>query len=105
MPRVSTYSAVQICEATTQSRWPVREVARQIDSGLFERVVLNPPKISTALGELHPAAASQFKDADHLEFLTLPSARTCRAPAPCRHRDDCSTAVMVRITEKFLMIG
>jgi predicted nuclease of restriction endonuclease-like (RecB) superfamily len=29
-------------------RWQVREVARQIDAGLFERAVLNPPKLSTA---------------------------------------------------------
>ena len=32
-----------------QQRWQVREVARQIDTGLFERVVLDPPKLSTAL--------------------------------------------------------
>ncbi len=56
-----------------QNHWPVREVARQIDSALFERAVLNPPKLSTALRELHPAAASHFKDAYHLEFLALPS--------------------------------
>ena len=57
----------------TQNRWPVREVARQIDSALFERAVLSPPKLSTALRELHPAAASHFKDAYLLEFLALPS--------------------------------
>jgi hypothetical protein len=28
-----------------QPRWPVREVARQIDTGMFERAVLNPPKL------------------------------------------------------------
>jgi len=38
----------------TQNRWPVRELARQIDSALLERCVLNPPKLSTALRELHP---------------------------------------------------
>jgi predicted nuclease of restriction endonuclease-like (RecB) superfamily len=57
----------------TQNRWPVREVARQIDRALFERAVLSPPKLSTALRELHPAAASHFKDAYLLEFLALPS--------------------------------
>ena len=31
------------------------------------------PKLSTALRELHPAAASHFRDAYHLEFLALPS--------------------------------
>ena len=56
-----------------QNHWPVREVARQIDGALFERAVLNPPKLSTALRELHPAAAGHFRDAYHLEFLALPS--------------------------------
>ncbi len=55
-----------------QQRWPVREVARQIDSALFERVVLNPPKLSTALRELHPGAESLFRDAYVVEFLNLP---------------------------------
>jgi predicted nuclease of restriction endonuclease-like (RecB) superfamily len=32
-----------------QNRWSVREVARQIDSALFERAILNPPKLSSAL--------------------------------------------------------
>lgn len=57
----------------TRNRWPVREVARQLDAALFERTVLSPPKLSTALRELHPAAASHFKDAYLLEFLALPS--------------------------------
>ena len=57
----------------TQNRWPVREVARQIDSALFERTVLNPPKLSTALRELHPQADDFFKDTYLLEFLGLPS--------------------------------
>ena len=56
----------------TKNRWPVREVARRIDSGLFEQAVLNPPRLSTALREMHPQAASQFKDAYLLEFLGLP---------------------------------
>lgn len=56
-----------------QQRWSVREVARQIDSGLFERAVLDPPKVSTALRELHPRAEREFKDAYLLEFLSLPT--------------------------------
>ena len=56
-----------------QQRWPVREVARQIDSARFERAVLNPPKLSTALRELHPGAEKVFRDAYLLEFLDLPS--------------------------------
>lgn len=56
----------------TQHHWPVREVARQIESALFERVVLSPPKLSTVLRELHPAASSHFKDTYLFEFLSLP---------------------------------
>ena len=56
----------------TQHKWPVREVARQIDGGLFERAVLNPPKLSTALREMQPNTEQHFKDAYLLEFLALP---------------------------------
>lgn len=55
-----------------QQRWSVREVSRQIDSGLFERALLDPPKVSTALRELHPDAVQEFKDAYLLDFLSLP---------------------------------
>lgn len=56
----------------TQERWSVRELARQIDGGLFERAVLNPPKVSAALRELHPGASTVFRDAYLVEFLDLP---------------------------------
>ena len=55
-----------------QQRWQVREVARQIDTGLFQRAVLNPPKISTALRDLQPQAEQYIRDAYQLEFLALP---------------------------------
>ena len=55
-----------------QQRWQVREVVRQIDTGLFERAVLNPPKLSTALRDMQPQADQQFRDAYQLEFLALP---------------------------------
>ena len=58
--------------AATNNGWPVREVARQIDGALFERVVLRPPKLSTALREVHPTAEREFKDAYLVEFLALP---------------------------------
>jgi predicted nuclease of restriction endonuclease-like (RecB) superfamily len=57
---------------TAQQGWQVREVARQIDSGLFERAVLHPPKVSKALRELEPHAERHFKDAYVLDFLALP---------------------------------
>jgi predicted nuclease of restriction endonuclease-like (RecB) superfamily len=57
---------------TIQQRWPVREVARQIDGALFERAVLNPPKVSTLLRQLHPDAEAVFRDTYLVEFLELP---------------------------------
>jgi len=56
----------------TGQRWSVREVARQIDGGMFERAVLSPPKVSAALREVHPAAEAIFRDAYFVEFLDLP---------------------------------
>ena len=60
----------------TRERWRVREVARQIDGGLFERAVLNPPQLSTMLRERHPDAATVFQDAYLFEFLDLPAVHT-----------------------------
>lgn len=55
-----------------QNRWQVREVARQIDSQLFIRSALTPPKISTKLKEDYANADSVFKDSYFLEFLGIP---------------------------------
>jgi len=57
-------------------QWSVREVARQVDGALFERAILSPPKLSTALRELHPGAESLFRDAYLVEFLDLPPAHS-----------------------------
>ena len=56
----------------TKNRWTVRELARQIDSALFVRAMMAPPKLSTALRELHPDAAQAFKDAYFVEFVDVP---------------------------------
>src|SRR5581483_3531557 len=53
-------------------RWSSRELERQLAGGLFERVVLSPTKLSAPLRELHPDAASVFKDSYLVEFLDLP---------------------------------
>jgi predicted nuclease of restriction endonuclease-like (RecB) superfamily len=55
-----------------QQRWSFRELSRQMDGALFERAVLNPPKVSAALKEQHPAAEAVFRDAYLVEFLDLP---------------------------------
>ena len=59
-----------------QERWSSRELERQINSALFERVVLSPAKLSAPLRELHPDAASIFKDAYLVEFADLPPEHT-----------------------------
>ena len=43
-----------------------------MDGRRFERTILNPPKVSTVLRQLHPAAETIFKDTYLLDFLELP---------------------------------
>ncbi len=65
---------------TAQQRRQLREVARQIDGGLFERAALNLPRLSTALREMQPPAEPRFHDegelqpaAIHKEYLSVRS--------------------------------
>ena len=67
------FGAAVFLWVASRNRWQVREVARQMNAGLFERSVFNPPKLSTALRELHPQAAEFFKNVYTLEFLGLPA--------------------------------
>jgi predicted nuclease of restriction endonuclease-like (RecB) superfamily len=55
-----------------QEKWSSRELERQLAGALFERAVLNPPKVSNALRALHPGAEAVFRDAYLVEFLDLP---------------------------------
>ena len=57
---------------TVREQWSYRQLERQIDSALFERVVLSPAKLSAPLRVLHPQAPDIFKDAYVVEFLQLP---------------------------------
>jgi predicted nuclease of restriction endonuclease-like (RecB) superfamily len=60
-----------------QERWSKRELERQFRLGAFERAVLDPPKLSVALREMHGSvAAGAFKDAYAVEFLNLPAGHT-----------------------------
>jgi predicted nuclease of restriction endonuclease-like (RecB) superfamily len=54
-----------------QERWSKRELERQFDAALFERVVLNPPKVSPVVRKSHPEALSIIRDAYSVEFLGL----------------------------------
>ena len=55
-----------------KEKWSSRELERQLDGRLFERTVTRPPKVSAVLRQLHPAAATIFKDTYLLDFLELP---------------------------------
>lgn len=57
-----------------QEKWSSRELERQYDTALFERVVLSPAKVSPRVTQTHPNAASVFKDSYLVEFLDLPAA-------------------------------
>lgn len=50
-----------------------RELERQLDSSLFERVILSNEKLSPAVREIHPNITEVFKDNYVLDFLTLPT--------------------------------
>lgn len=55
-----------------KERWSSRELERQFDSALFERVVISPPKVSAVLTQTQPEAMNVFKDSYMVEFLGLP---------------------------------
>jgi predicted nuclease of restriction endonuclease-like (RecB) superfamily len=57
--------------AAIQNRWSVREVARQINGGLFERTIFEPPHVSSQLIRSYPQASELFRDTYFLEFLDL----------------------------------
>jgi predicted nuclease of restriction endonuclease-like (RecB) superfamily len=57
---------------SVQEKWSSRNLERQLAGALFERAVLNPPKVSTALREMHPDAEAVFRDAYLVDFLDLP---------------------------------
>lgn len=54
-----------------QEKWGKRELERQIEGALFERVVLSPPKVSPVVTHMYPDALNVFKDSYLLEFLEL----------------------------------
>jgi predicted nuclease of restriction endonuclease-like (RecB) superfamily len=59
-------------QLTIAERLSKRELERQIDSALFERVILSGKKLSPLVREIYPSADKVFKDKYVLDFLTLP---------------------------------
>ncbi len=80
----------------TRERWSFRELQRQLNGALFERTVLAPPKLSTVLTELHPEAATVFKDTYLLEFLGLP---------PEHSEADLQHALMEKLRQFLIELG
>jgi predicted nuclease of restriction endonuclease-like (RecB) superfamily len=56
-----------------RERWGKRELERQLRCALFERTILNPPKVSPPVRQIHPTAVNIFKDSYVVEFLNLPA--------------------------------
>ena len=56
--------------------WSRRQLERQMRTGLFERTVLSPPKVSSLVRQTHPDLAGVFRDSYMLEFLELPPSPT-----------------------------
>jgi predicted nuclease of restriction endonuclease-like (RecB) superfamily len=57
---------------TLKENYSKRDLERQIDSGLFERVMLSDKKISTTLTQIPRDVSSVFKDTYIFDFLNLP---------------------------------
>ncbi len=55
-----------------KERLSKRELERQMDSAVFERVILSEEKLSPVVREIHPSANKAFKDSYVLDFLSLP---------------------------------
>jgi predicted nuclease of restriction endonuclease-like (RecB) superfamily len=76
-----------------KARWSKRELARQIESAVFERTVLSDKKLAPAVRALPEDATGVFKDSYLLDFLNLPE----------RHSEADLQAGLLRNLRKFLM--
>lgn len=56
-----------------QERWSKRELERQFNTALFERMALSPAKVSAVLTQTHPESLNVFKDSYVIDFLNLPA--------------------------------
>ena len=80
----------------TREHWGFRDLQRQLDGALFERVALSPAKLSTPLTVLHPDAAAVFRDSYLVEFLQLPALHA---------EADLQAALVARLKEFLLELG
>lgn len=56
-------------KSSIKEHWSVRELDRQITAGLFERSMLDQPKLSPALKQISPESETAFRDRYVMEFL------------------------------------
>lgn len=55
-----------------REQWSSRQLEHQFKAALFERMVLSPAKVSPVVKQIHPDAATVFRDSYLVEFLELP---------------------------------
>jgi predicted nuclease of restriction endonuclease-like (RecB) superfamily len=55
-----------------KEKYSSRELERQINSGVFERVMIGNQKLSAVMREFEPDVSNTFKDSYVFEFLNLP---------------------------------
>jgi predicted nuclease of restriction endonuclease-like (RecB) superfamily len=79
-----------------RERWSFRELQRQLNGALFERVVLSPAKVSPPVTQLHPDAAAVFKDTYLLDFLDLPDPHS---------EDDLQRALVANLRQFLMELG
>lgn len=80
-----------------RERWGKRELEKQFQKALFERVVLHPPKVSPAVKQIHGKAAENIlKDAYFFEFLDLPTPHS---------EDDLHGGLLNRLKEFLIELG
>ena len=83
-------------KTAAREKWSKRELERQYDTALFERVVLSPAKVSPLVTQTHPGAASIFKDSYLVEFLDLPAAHL---------ESDLQRGLLARLKQFLLELG
>ncbi|MFI5139834.1 MAG: YhcG family protein [Sphingobacteriales bacterium] len=54
-----------------QENYSVKELERQINSGVFERIMIGNAKLSSVLRKVHPDISNNLKDSYVFEFLNL----------------------------------
>jgi predicted nuclease of restriction endonuclease-like (RecB) superfamily len=64
-----------------REKWGKRELQRQLDGALFERVVLSPTRLSASLRELHPDAPTVFRPSRAPHSCIAYAARSWNHPA------------------------